>query len=113
MNLLKLGVCIAWAGAAISSAKPAEAVLVTSATGGYANCSTASGYTSSFQCQGATFNYTQQITLVSTSCSSGACSQFGQSYVDFVYTAGRKVVQAGGYMCSYGGYFYYLGTCAC
>jgi hypothetical protein len=117
-NIIKLIACLAWAGVAISSATPADALLVTTSTGPYATCSAEWQYRNNASCTGMTFltSYQQQIKFVTTACSGGACSMaFAPSiYTENVYGTGRKTTTSYG-LCdpSFLQYIYGLGTCAC
>jgi hypothetical protein len=113
MTGLALGACIAWAGLAISMATPADAYMMTWASGGnYANCS-ANKLNSLYYDAGCQhqWTYQQQVAIITTSCNAGGCSSSGMVYTDMVYGAGRKTLSRGG-LCS-GGYVYSLGSCAC
>ena len=111
-SAFKVGVCIAWAAAAVSSATTANAWAMTWATANYANCSPLnfaySFYDSGCQHQ---WNYQQQVALISNSCSSGGCGNSGYIYTDMVYASGRKIATRQG-QCN-NGYVYALGSCAC
>jgi hypothetical protein len=97
--MIKLAACVAWAGAAVSSASPANAYAVTSQVGDYASCSASYTTISKNWCYDgesrtwafATY-YAQNIKFVSTPCSSGGCSDTGNVYTEFLYGPGRKIV---------------------
>jgi hypothetical protein len=80
--------CIAWAGAAISSATPANAYAATTQSGTFAACSAAN---SSYVFMGCwDMSYKQIIKFGTTGCNSGACnSDQGDVYVQFLYQTGR------------------------
>jgi hypothetical protein len=129
-NIFKLVACLTWAGVAVSSATPASAIAVTTQTGSYASCSTASTASTNTFC-GTPPNpmdygdivyagdptvytsYVQQIKFVSVACSGGGCQgDNAQVHVEGLYGAGRKVVSG---LDSCDGYYYKYGldTCAC
>jgi hypothetical protein len=121
-NIFRTLAGMAWAAALMAGAAPASAVAITSQTGLYASCS------GSFQNYGGHFcgtsqmlmpddgwytEYKQQIKMITTACSSGACQADASTvYTDMVYPTGRKVV-TGTQSCAGGGWVHYLGTCAC
>jgi hypothetical protein len=100
-NIIKLAACLAWAGLAVSSATPVDAMVTTRAGFGlYASCSASySTYADTgLFCDDAVWSYTQNIKFVSSACSTGGCSETtGSVYVESVYPAGRKpVISLGG-----------------
>jgi len=114
VKFVKLAACLAWAGAAVSNAAPADALAATTQLGSYANCS------SSFVIEPHTFcsisyTYKQTIKFSSTPCSGGGCaSPSGVTYVDFHYSSGRKDATESGAGCpQYMLHTYQLGNCAC
>jgi hypothetical protein len=112
MKLLNLGVCIAWAAVAISSASPVDAKAATSSTGNYAACGPDWNSTSGSAC-GYTLNYTQRISMISMSCGSGGCSSAGGVGVESVYLeTGRKVASLV-VTCAPSMHIYNLTSCTC
>jgi hypothetical protein len=118
-NIFKLAACLAWAGVAVSSAAPADALALTSQTGDYASCS--ANYTARTRrwCgdvetgdPGWETLYNQTIKLVSQACNTGGCQGVDTVYTDFVYPAGRKTATAINW-CDTGTNVYQLGTCSC
>jgi hypothetical protein len=112
MNLFKMGVCIAWAALAISSATPATATVLTNQNGDYAACSadTSTQYQLWTACQMET-SYIQTIRFISTSCGAGGCNDGnGMTYSEFEYDPGRKTTNYLG-ACTLN--IYGLGSCAC
>jgi hypothetical protein len=90
-KLINLAYAIAWAGAAISGATPASALVETYDSGDYASCSNHDYYTYNESCNGS-FGYEQYIRFVSIACSSGDCRGGDITLrAEFVYGAGRKV----------------------
>jgi hypothetical protein len=120
MRILKLVACLAWAGVAVSSAAPADALAFAYANGNYASCASASETIYPMPICATPYGYTyvvyysQQIKIVQTGCSTGGgCnSDAGGVYVDFLYPTGRKVVQYTD-TCMDGWTMFELGTCAC
>jgi hypothetical protein len=123
-SIIKLVAALAWGGVAISSASTASAVAVLQfgAQSSYSYASCSASHTSNYKAwcrdaesQSVSFEtlYTQNIKFIATSCSSGACSETGTVYTDFIYGAGRKTA-VGSEMCyDTGAWFYQLGSCAC
>jgi hypothetical protein len=117
-NITKLVACLAWAGVAIASAAPADAIAVTFQTGDYAACTTSyeAGGETLFDCNNLVYidtYYTQRIKFVTPGCNTGGCQSDDQTvYTDFVYSTGRKPA---GYlsMTCIGSYIYDLGSCTC
>ena len=109
-NVFQLGAGIVWACAALSSATPVSALVLSNASGAYASC--ASSYTSQgISACGYVFNYQQTINVIGTPCSSGGCTQNNRLWVDQVYSTGRKTTS---YVTMCGSsYIYGLGSCAC
>jgi len=119
-TILKLCVCIAWAGAALSAAAPANALAWSSQVGGYAVCSPA---WSAYATQGCKMSaedppefigsYIQQIKFSGSVCNAGgACSNIGTVYTDMIYGTGRKDASPGT-DCPGPNFLYGLGACAC
>jgi hypothetical protein len=80
-----------WAGAAMASASPADALVygVNIVGGNYLSCS--QNYVADpVEACGYVFNYAQTIRFITTTCNSGACAAEGNKYVEQVYTSGRK-----------------------
>jgi hypothetical protein len=121
-NTIKLIAGLAWAGAALSSAAPAEATFITLQGGSYAtcspesqslysetNCPLAPGEPEPFQAY-----YKQTIRFIATGCSAGGCSQdtYWQA-TDFLYGTGRKVANLQRNCQGSNQKLYGLGTCSC
>jgi hypothetical protein len=116
-NIIKLVAALAWGGVAVSSATPANAKALTQQyVGQFGTCSSsysAAYYDAGYNCNYLRFNYTQNIKFVVVSCSSGTCTtEMATTYVETVYTTGRKV-SAGGQSCGAQGTLVELGSCAC
>jgi hypothetical protein len=123
MNVVKMIAGLAWAGAAISSAAPADALLITFQTGAYATCNPEWEYYNSWvECpltpgepEPFTGWYRQKIRFLTQGCNTGACSQDAfWVYTDFIYEDfGRKTTTL--YRSCYGtdNAIYGLGTCGC
>jgi hypothetical protein len=89
---MKLLACLAWVGAAISSAAPADALAMTLQYGAYATCS--SNYNPAPYENCLVLNYTQTIKFVNTSCNSGGCSDDSASVrTENRYDGGRKATE--------------------
>ena len=109
--LFAVSVCLAWAGAALSTASVAHAVAVTPQAGSYASCSSSSQSTMMMTwCGGYVTNYGQVIKFINVACNAGACSGNDTTFTEFPYTAGRQVATLR-YSCGYN--VYDLGSCAC
>jgi hypothetical protein len=121
-NIIKLVACLAWAGVAVSSARPADAYAITTQTGTYATCAAQSSTLFQEWCIFAVgedlfyryeTGYVQQIKFVSTACNQGGCTPDAtQVAVDFAYPVGRKTVTSHT-TCGANKNVYGLGTCAC
>jgi hypothetical protein len=104
----------AWAGVAISSATPAEAIALTSMTGSYATCTMSYSAVSMESC-GYHLNYNMIMRFLSTACgtSGGTCAaDYGGAYTEWLYPTGRKMttyVQT----CPSGQTAYGIDSCAC
>jgi hypothetical protein len=110
---LILAACIAWAAVAVSSASPANAMMLTNQVGNYATCATPYVTGAPPNCgDGRAWNYAQTIRLVSTTCSSSSCSATGSVWVESLYSVGRKVVSLEG-ECGYKYHVYAAGSCLC
>jgi hypothetical protein len=128
MKVIKLAAALAWAGAAVASAAPADAYALTTQVGGFATCSAT--YTGAYieacwscQSNGDDYDYSncapnfiayyqQAIKMVSTACAQGACSSnTGVVYTTFLYGIGRKQASPAFYGCEYN--VYGLDTCVC
>jgi hypothetical protein len=104
--------CLAWSGAAITSATPAQAIAATYQTGDYGACSawTQGGFYDPF-CQ-YYMSYVQQIKFVETQCNGGQCnSDEGEVYVEFQYSTGRTVAVYQAFCQGYN--IYAMDTCGC
>jgi hypothetical protein len=121
-QVLKAGAGILWAAVAIGTAASANADAFTGQTGNYATCGGSYSVYPRSWCHDLEMdtyefytNYTQQIKLVSTACSSGPCSADTSTvYVDAVYPAGRKSATSLGPSCSMGPSIHYvLASCGC
>jgi hypothetical protein len=113
VNLMRVACCITWAGLIVSMAAPANAYALKdpfNGTGNYASCSATSSVYSS-TCGTYTFNYRQNMRFISTTCSSGACSQTGMTDVDSIYATGRKTVTVIG--ACFSANVVGLGSCSC
>ena len=112
---LQLVACIAWAGAAVSTATPADARLMTYQTGDYGTCSNESDpWYESWGCDTGSVetNYVQVIKLVDTTCASGDCArQIPFAYTDQVYAPGRYLVTDLSHCDDWN--LFQLGACAC
>jgi hypothetical protein len=115
---------IAWAGVALSSAASANAVAVTTQTGGFAACSANSSPLNKAHCfdsyrkeMNFHTSYTQTIKLVGTACNAGGCQPDASTvYTDFIYPVGRKTAyDASLDYCDFGGtsHYYELSSCEC
>jgi hypothetical protein len=121
-NIIKLVACFAWAGLAMASATPADAIAVTAQTGAYAACANQNTIDPQYHCPyfdgGEIFynewtNYKQQIKFANAVCNSGNCAtDTSLVFTDMVYPTGRKVVTSTGIFCGQK-YVYELGSCAC
>jgi hypothetical protein len=124
-TILRVSACIAWAGALLASAAPADATAFTAQIGAYASCSGAyETYPNSFEtCEMKaveyvpgyvyTTEYKQIIKLVSTTCGAGGCqSDERVVYTDVIYGAGRKTTTLYDNVCA-AMKMYGFGTCAC
>jgi hypothetical protein len=121
-KILKLVTCLAWAGAAISSATPVNASVITSQTGSYATCSPMTEIHSAFISCAISSTipdsfeswYAQTIRFVGVGCSSGGCSEDASwVYTDIEYGTGRKTTQLERSCRDSNMKIYGLGTCAC
>jgi hypothetical protein len=122
--IFKALVGMAWAGAAISSAAPVDAKVITSQTGSYAACSaTYQSNSTLYPCdlmagepQPFFASYEQSIRFVATACSAGGCTPDSASLnTDMVYPVGRKAVSLDRRCANsaMGMRLYNLGSCAC
>jgi hypothetical protein len=103
---------IAWAGALLSSAAPASALAVTITGGPYALCQTYYSAATAYHC-GMTFGYNQPFKFLSTTCNSSSCyTNFDSTYVESLYSVGRKTTSLS-QTCPDGWKVYGLSTCAC
>jgi hypothetical protein len=125
-SIIKACAGIAWIAAAVSTAAPADAFVLTTQSGTYAACSGQSTPLVKAHCRVGSgedreamyyTNYTQIMKFNVTACSSGGCSLDTLTvYADFAYTAGRKNVTLyqNPTLTSCNGYSYYeVGSCAC
>jgi hypothetical protein len=120
-TLFKIGAAIAWAGAAIVSASPANAMALTWQSGDYAACSsnyyygqyTATCDDGASGTQYIDFNAVQHIRFIQAACNSGNCAADSfDVQVEFLYGTGRKRVSGTGMSCG-GMNLYGIDTCAC
>jgi hypothetical protein len=110
-NIIKLVACLAWGGAAVSSATPATAMVATTQSGSYAACTAMFYGTTSTICYNV-MNYQQLIKFNAIACGTGGCSADSfMVYTDTVYGSGRKTTTSVGF-CSPNS-FYWIGTCSC
>jgi hypothetical protein len=110
-TVLKLVACLAWMGAAVSSATSADALALTSIGGEYATCSGSYRSATVVACD-IYFSYEMRMVLVSESCSSGNCGMLTPwTKTDIVYSYGRK--QAAPYFNCGSGTVYELYSCGC
>jgi hypothetical protein len=112
-SLGRLVACVAWAGVAISSATPADALIVSKVGGApYANCSADWNYYYHASC-GMEFHVVQRIRMVSQACNGGTCdNESGGIMVEFVYASSRKIAEQVA-DCGPYSYLYGLDTCSC
>jgi hypothetical protein len=115
MRFLPAVAAFAWAGVALSSAQPADAIAIFGRqTGPYATCSSQTTAYSGGQC-GYSFNYYQRMATVSIGCNAGGCSAETFAYVDFIYSSGRKpttMLMSCGFL-NGPFYVYSLTSCSC
>jgi hypothetical protein len=118
-KLWKLAPAAAWAIAALSSATPADATMISlssASTFSYASCSANATPKIYDWCDSFQSSYIQTIKLVTTPCNSGGvCSTQSTVYTDVQYAAGRKDASPSG-GCQYLGkqyYFTQLASCTC
>jgi hypothetical protein len=119
-NILKLVTCLAWAGVAVASAAPADALAVTTQTGEYASCSNDYSVQLRTWCRdvetqnpGWQTTHIQTIKLVSTPCGAGGCAGQDAVYTDTVYGTGRKTVTWYSFCDADPYYIYGFGSCGC
>jgi hypothetical protein len=111
-SIIKLVAALAWAGVAVSSATPANALAMTTQSGDFANCPDGSYDPWSGTLCGYSKNYLQAVKFISTACGSSSCSQGGAAtYTDFIYVVGRKVTTRIDSCNTYN--VYGLGPCQC
>ena len=111
---IKLVACLAWTGAALASATPANAILASpQQAGNYATCGT--GYFAleqnlcSFQ-----MHYEVNVRVHAIGCGAGGtCTQQNWNPADIIYSLGRKVTTHIGNCPGDFWYGYQLGACAC
>ena len=110
-TFVKLSACIAWLTLAVTSAAPANARALTLKSGDYAVCSANYSVRDHSDCNGF-WPYYQNIRFNSTTCNSSDCSSIsGTTYVESIYSYGRKpAIPAES--CS-AMLVYQLGACAC
>jgi hypothetical protein len=95
MNLFRTIACVVWAGAAISSAAPADAKAISlAAPSRTATCNPMVDYTMGFSSCDGDFPIRQTVRFLDASCSQGACAQQPDIvvYVEFIYDLGRHSV---------------------
>jgi hypothetical protein len=106
--------CMLWAGVAIASTTPANALASSAQTGNVANVS--SNYVAGdFGTCNAPFAYIQTMRFVTSGCSAGNCKELGETsgvLVDYVHTVGRRDVEHL-FSCDPTRSFYALGSCPC
>jgi hypothetical protein len=111
--MIKVVACLAWAGAAISSANTANALVESDMTGPYAACAQSSDYLLYESCNGG-FYLEQLLRFTGTGCSSGGGCWNGlalHQHTDFGYSSGRKPVTEYASCNEY--YLLGLDSCAC
>jgi hypothetical protein len=112
-NMIKLAACLAWAGVAVSSAAPANALIATTQVGDWASCSSGSYTMLAGQNHCNTeFWYVQTIKLASVACGSGGCSGQSSAQVTNITIPGRKEAYEEG-RCDGGYIMYSLAPCGC
>jgi hypothetical protein len=112
IDVLKVLACIAWLGAAVTSATPADAHAITKQSGDYAACSANYDVDIRTFCEFGT-SYRQTIRFMSTACNSGGgCdADFSAVYLDNLAATGRKQAWFDGSCSLYN--VYALGSCDC
>jgi hypothetical protein len=117
LDVIKLTACLAWAGVAVSSATPANALAVTMQYGAYATCSSSITYTTigTKYCPEVYTAAAQNIKFLSQACNTGGCIGSSNCYVDFIYNPGRTTTELQETFCGTGGSWrvWALSSCSC